>query len=557
MNRCRGRGSTGRLIWAVALAVCLLIPSSAAAALEHPFIEDFGSANEPSFTEAQGMAVDQATGDLLVIDAGNREPGEGTLSRYHEDGTPSDFSALGSNVIQGLSFRFPEAGQVAVDNSEGPTDGNIYVVSQQDPGVVRVFDKDGNSLGQLTEFNAGPAAEGPATPLGGFTCGVTVDPDGNVYVSEFNSGGAIHKYEPAANPPVNSDSSANFAFAEACTLAAGAGPTDGFIFPAHLNTEGEAVAKLNSSTGAQQYVAHPGPTTTVTVDPATGTLYAASGSEVKEYDASGGTEAIPGTPIAPGGEAVEGIAVDETTGNVYVSRKGSPQIEVWGPAVQLPEAITEPASVIDGVITLRGTVNAAEGPPATCVFEYVEVGAEEFEGASTVPVAPPGPFTGNIPVAVSAEVSGLAEAIYRYRLACSNEGGSNDGGTLFFNTSEKALGLPDGRAYEMVSPPVKAGEVIPPEPVGQLGGSCSDCLPGQTRRCCRCRAAPRGTRCSTWAIPSQAGWRPARTSTSPRAALRGGGRRASARRRRRGSSWPSQTTSHAGCSPRAARRSPH
>ncbi len=480
--RCRGRVSTGpagQLICAlaVALGMGLLVPGLAAAALEHPFLEDFGSAAQPTFTEAQGLAVDQASGDLLVIDAGEREPGEGTLSRFHADGTPSDFSALGDNVIEGLSFRFPETGQVAVDNSGGATDGNIYVASQVEEGVVKIFDEDGSSLGQLTGYEAGPAAEGAATPFGSFICGVAVDPAGNVYVSEFSGGGAIHKYEPAANPPVNGDNVANFAYAEACTVAAGAGPSDGVIFPAHLNTEGEAVAKLNSTTGAQQYVAHPGPTTTVSVDPGTGTLFAAAGNEVKEYDASGPTESIAGVPIAPGGEEVAGVAVDQDTGRIYVSRKGNPNIEVWGKAVELPIAITESASVIDDTVTLRGVVNANAGPSTTCVFEYVEVSANGFDEATAVPVTPPGPFIGITPVAVSAEVSGLVETAYRYRLVCTNEDGSKAGKTLFFTISEQ-VGLPDGRAYEMVSPPEKVGEVIPPEPVGVIGGSCSDCLPG-------------------------------------------------------------------------------
>jgi hypothetical protein len=478
---------------ALGLFLCLglLIPSTAAA-LEHPFLGTFGGANEPSFTDAQGMAVDPDTGDLLVIDAGNREPEEGTLSRWNPDGTPSDFSALGTNVIEDLSFRFPEGGQVAVDNSGGPTDGNIYVTNRVSPAEVRIFDKDGNSLGQLTEFKQGPAAEGPSTPFGGFICGVAVDPDGNVYLSEFSGGGLIHKYEPTGNAPINGDNVANFTFADPCTVAAGTGSSDGFIFPVHLNSEGESVAKLDSTTGAQKYVVDPGPITTVTVDPVSGFLFAASGSEVKEYDVSGETEAIPGLPIAPGGERVAGIAVDGDSGRIYVSREGNSNIEVWGAAVQLPIAITESASVIEGTVTMHGVVNANEGAPATCVFQYVEVSAEGFNGATSVPCSPAGPFTGNTPVAVSAEVSGLAEAFYRFRLLASNEDGSKAGEALTFDTFEKVPGLPDGRAYEMVSPPQKAGEVIPPEPTTQLGGSCGDCLPGENLPTMPMQSTPEG-----------------------------------------------------------------
>jgi hypothetical protein len=464
--RRRWRNLRGRLICAlgVVVSVGLLLPSLAYA-LEHPFLGNLGEANEPSFEEAQGMAVDQVTGDLLVIDRMTE-----TLSRWHSNGAPSGFLGQGGdNVITGFDFgNFTNAGevQVAVDNSGGSTDGNIYV-PEAGGGVVDVFDKDGSPLGQLSESSEGPFEE---------PCGVAVDPSGNIYVSDFS--GKIHKYEPAASSPVNGDNTANLSFSSNCTLAAGASATDGFIFPVHFE---EGIAKLESSTpGAERYLVDPGPTTTATVNPATGVLYTASGSEVREFDASGEAEAVPGLPIGAGGEKVEGIAVDAETGNIYIARGGNPHIEVWGPAAQLPIAITESASVVGGTVTLHGTVNANEGPEATCKFQYAEVKAfkeKGFKEAQTAPCIPEGPFNGSASKSVSAQLTGLPEAAFRYRLLASNKDGSKAGKALVFSTFEE-IGLPDGRTYEMVSPPQKAGEVIPPEPVGSLGGSCVDCLPG-------------------------------------------------------------------------------
>lgn len=482
MTRHWARRSAARVICALVLAVGvgLSIPA-AAAALEHPFIENFGSADEPSFEEAQAIGVDQETGDLFVIDRK-----AGTLSRWNADGTADNFSALGGNVISGLNFgKFTDAGevQVVVDRSGGPTDGNIYV---PEPGAkkVSIFNQEGTALGQLTQFTDG-SLKNFVEP-----CGVAVDEDGNLYVSDFS--GKIHKYDPAANPPVNADNVANFPFSQNCTIAAGAGPTDGFIFPVKFNGK---VSKLDSTTGAEKYVVDPGPTTTVAVDPVTGTLYAAAGSEVREYHVTGETKAEAGLPIAPGGEKVAGIAVDGVNERIYVSRKANPNIEVWGAAVQLPIATTESASVIDGTVTMRGAVNANEGLPASCVFQYVEVKAFKangFKGASSVPCGPAGPFTGTTNNAVSAEVSGLGEAAYRYRLLASNADGSKAGAALVFDTFEKVPGLPDGRAYEMISPPKKAGEVIPPEPETQLGGSCVDCLPGENVSSMPMQSTPEG-----------------------------------------------------------------
>ena len=465
--------SSLRLLLATALLLgaSALIPAAASAALEHPFLGSLGEANEPTFTEAQGLAVDQSTGDLLVIDAGHREPGEGTINRFKPNGEPDPFSALATNVIdgaggadktpqEGLQFKFPESVQVAVDNSGTATDGDIYV-TQIGAGVVDIFARDGSFLGQITA-----SGEGPLSSPGG----VAVDPAGNVYVSDETGTSHIHKF---ANPPING-ASTDFPFSEPRALAAGAGPTDGSIFSTHLRG---SVAKL-ASNGVEAYKVDPGPTTTVTVNPASGHIYVASGSEVREYDASGPTEATPLTPIAPGGENVTGVAVDAASGNVYLARKGNPRIEVWGPAAFLPKASTEAATVSGTTVTLHGTLSVDGGPPATCAFEYVETHAKGFKGATTVPCSPAGPFSGAGTESVSAEIGPLPEAGYRFRLVASNANGAKTGETLFFTTFEVLPGLPDGRAYEMVSPPQKGGEVVPPEPGLLLGGSCGDCRPG-------------------------------------------------------------------------------
>jgi hypothetical protein len=63
-----GRGIRVGLLAALAL---LLVPAFAsAAAPEHEFLETFGSATQPTFTDPGGMAVELATGDVYVIDNG-------------------------------------------------------------------------------------------------------------------------------------------------------------------------------------------------------------------------------------------------------------------------------------------------------------------------------------------------------------------------------------------------------------------------------------------------------------------------------------------------------
>jgi hypothetical protein len=432
-------GLTTGLLFALLLLACLA-PASALAALSHPSLGAFGSANQPSFGNAEGLAVDQSSGDLLVIDAQ-----AGTVSRYNPDGTPADFSALGTNAIDGkggadetpqagLSFSGAKEVQVAVDNSGGATDGDIYL-TQSGALLIDIFGEDGSYLGQLTAAGLTPFGE---------ACGVGVDSAGAVYVGDYN--GVVHKFVPSANPPVNSDSTANFTRGEACTLVAGAGSSAGYVFSNSYNA-GELI-KIDSSSGEEKYPVSSG-NTTVSVDPASGHVFAATGGSVNEYDASGPTEATLLSSISPGGE-VSGVAVAGTSGNVYVARNngfiGSSRVEVFGPAVPFPIATTEAATEVDkDSALLHGTVSADNGPEASCEFQYITEAAlkanekeshEAFQGATGVPCSPPGPFTGSSSEAVSVEAAGLSAGTeYRFRVLASNENGTTKGQPLGFRTA--------------------------------------------------------------------------------------------------------------------------
>jgi hypothetical protein len=403
----------------------LLMPSASSALVTHSFLETFGSANQPTVAKPEDLALDQSNGDLLVFDAGTE--GGPTISRFRSDGTPRNFSALDTNVIDGsetpqgaLSPSSLGGGtvQIAVDNSAGATSGNIYV-TQANEHLVDVFDNDGSYLGQLTESSGGPL---------GRICGVAVDSAGTVYVGDFDAG--IHKYEPAANPPVDADNGANFPFPRACKLAVGAGPTASVIFATSLEL---SISKLDGESGEEEYVVSPGSNKRVAVNPADGHVYTAPdpGSVVQEYDASGASAAtLLSTISSENQNPVVGVAIDKTTGRVYIARAGHPKIEVWGPAALLPDATTEPATAVGADrATQHGTISAAGGPEAGCEFQYTtEESFEEdgFAGATSVPCSPAGPFTGSAANPVSAEVGGLQPGTaYFFRAVGTNEDGSN------------------------------------------------------------------------------------------------------------------------------------
>jgi hypothetical protein len=530
------------------------------------------------------------------------------VRRFNPDGTPDDFSGLAGNALDGLSLSGnPREVQIAIDSACAehepplteltsptcaefdPADGDIYV-PQSTRELVDVFGANGSLLGQLSESSGGV--------FGGPTCGVGVDPVGAVYVSDAS--GKVHKFVPSVNPPVKADNTASFtSVGEPCTLAAGTGASSGSIF---VDRAAGELFKLNSSTGVKTEV---GPiatgVTTVTVDPITGHLFAAKGSEVVEYDVSGSSASVVSSFDVD--HEVQGIAARE--GTVYVARRGSSQVEVWGEIVP-PKIVTEAASPVGTAsATLRGTVNPEglplkSNPSEGCFFAWGETKSYGNLAPCEAPDAAE-VGEGESPVAVHAEISGLkAGTAYRFRLLAANvfglfesdedeelttlgprirgeavsqiattaaaiEGevdpageatsfavqyvdaadfqksgynkaisqpvpaeaiGSGSGfvpvaqqlagleaGTAyhfrivatnptatsqgpdetFATFAQPPAGLPDGRAYEMVSPPQKAGEVFPPEPAQLLGSSCpGECMPGVNQPSAPMQSAPDG-----------------------------------------------------------------
>jgi hypothetical protein len=110
--RVQGKASSLRLVGALtfSLLALLLVPAFASAALEHAPRGIFGSAAQPTFVDPAGMAVDQSTGDVLVID--NEA---GTLSRFQEDGTASNFTAPAAQAAPQLKVEVegPGSGEVS------------------------------------------------------------------------------------------------------------------------------------------------------------------------------------------------------------------------------------------------------------------------------------------------------------------------------------------------------------------------------------------------------------------------------------------------------------
>jgi len=179
-----GRGApAGRLTACLAVAllaslVALLLGAGTALAgtvsNERPilFKFDVGTAGILSFPGA--IAVDEASGDLYVVDRGSNS----TIDKFEADGTPANFSSTGSHSL-GEHF-----GHIAVDNSGGATQGRIYVASGT---AVEAFNPAGEYLWTLEP------------PFGKATA-AAVDSAGHLWVSDAGSHEAI-EFANTGSPP--------------------------------------------------------------------------------------------------------------------------------------------------------------------------------------------------------------------------------------------------------------------------------------------------------------------------------------------------------------------
>jgi hypothetical protein len=298
---------------------------------EHPLVKaNFATAAEP-----EAMTVDQATGDVYVV-----QQSEGKVTRFDSTGAQSEFSATGSNSISGFSF-LPLASDLAIDDSQaGPLKGDIYVAS----GSVTIWSQTGAKLGQLN---------GSGTSKGSFeyACGVAVDPTGVVYVSD--TAGYVWKYTPnsTSGELTDADYTVTGIQTPGFTPCSSAADGDG-----HLYVSGypDGPLKRFSTNGfAGGTPPGVGGTTVSTVaraletDQQTHEAYVSEGNQIDIFDEAGDQIAtIDGSGVFSG---ARGVAVRSATGHVYVSSKSSGMISEFGSQPAPFNPIDNPA-LVNGVL---------------------------------------------------------------------------------------------------------------------------------------------------------------------------------------------------------------
>ena len=156
-------------VFATILGALAFASAPALAAGGHVFKESFKGTPGHELSDPTGVAVNNATGNVYVVDKGN--------NRVEE------FDPTGKTVIAefGTSGELSEPEAIAIDNSgetaaEDPSVGDVYVT---DHNVVNKFSSTGKYEGQIT------AGEGGA-PLEEMD-GVAVDPKGQLWVYQKNA----------------------------------------------------------------------------------------------------------------------------------------------------------------------------------------------------------------------------------------------------------------------------------------------------------------------------------------------------------------------------------
>jgi hypothetical protein len=432
----------------------------------HVFSTSFASAGEGAgeLSSPDGVAVNSTTHDIYVADTGNDR-----IDEFEADGNfvrawgwgvaegvvkKEEFQTCTLTCFKGLEgskpgeFTSPEF--VAVDNSGGPSNGDVYVGDRGD-GIVSKF----SAEGKLEEsWGTKGQLDGSTTTIRSFgyaISGVAVDGSGTLMVLGRLEGevGSILLEGLLFRFTQGGVFSEELNLVERDVVESGlAVDSEDNFFKVNHNHSTEEFTSSGSDLGQ---VTASEAATGLAVDSATGDLYVDVGGDVEAYAFSaagivsvqGGTQCRfvqnAGCPASymfgsskPSGGSLSGasgIAVDSSSGgsssdDVYVADTSDGRVDVFTPEI-VPDVTTEaPSGLSETTAMLHGTVNPDETEVTACKFEY---GTERGVYPNTVACSQTLPLTGDSPVAVSAPpLSGLTtKTTYYYRLIATNANGTN------------------------------------------------------------------------------------------------------------------------------------
>lgn len=396
------RRTTIALATTVALIAFLLLAASAGARsiqlytyTGHSF--DGHGSTAGTFADARDIDINQANGSVYVVDPGRFR---GSFTQFDPLGVPMAFSGAGG--ASSISVNTNEALRIAVDNSNTPSHGNIYI---------------DNGRNAIVGFNSEGTALGSPFPLSGFqnSCGMAVDTHGNLWVSEERDDQVV-EFTSLGSP-----TGRVLKTAEPCQLAIDS--HDNF-YVTGTNREGRpAEVRKYDSEGHFLFTLTHSPND-VAIDPATDDVFVSRGDHVDVYDSEGDPLSQFGFPDpAHSFEGLsfpsqQGVAINGSTHQVYVY-SGNGKVYIFAPEspITVPTVTTEVPELTPSHATLKGSVDIDGGGNTTdCHFEW---GVNDTYGNS-IPCTPAAITTPGVHE-VTAELPGLTQGQeYHYRLSAKN-----------------------------------------------------------------------------------------------------------------------------------------
>lgn len=429
-------------------------PALSWAAAEPVLLSTFGDYSKPS-----GVAVDESTGNVFVADSA-----AGTIVISGPEGdAPAGVAA--PYTIEGFNFCHEPSG-VAIDNtSTSGSQGALYVADVCKNAVEKFELNPASEQYELSE-------ELSASPGFGEPLGVWVDGQGNVFVADYGSSSVV-EFDASGAEVDRIDTSSLFHPSSVATDAAGDLFVQGYgLGSAVYKWEADGTGHIGATTTPAEIVSSGA--TGVAVDSSANLLYVAMGSRVEKYEA---------TSVAEEGEfgsadlgASERLAVNEGDGHVFVADAEKGSVAVFGPPPPpAPPMITSEAvsSITDTEANLEATIRP-ERATTSFHFEY-GLGDCADGDCERVPAQDVHIGSSDSSVMVKIPVANLQPAtLYHFRVVAINEVGRTDGADQAFSTFPTPLRrLPDGRAYELVSPPDTGAA---PPTAGALGEGGFDCF---------------------------------------------------------------------------------
>jgi hypothetical protein len=494
--------SSGRL-WLTDFAHHAVDRFSAAGAYE---VQNLGAGSWEQSSFVRSLAFSASAGEVFAADSNHDDV-------WGLDAATAAYSNKDLRPLGGSECCFL---QVAADNSAGPTGGDLYVSTGS--AVVRIKASDGSP----DKFTEGPGA-GTNELTAPFTSAtaLAVAPDGDFYVG---GGATVYQFEPSGKPTgIEITEAAGTPLNGIQALAVD--PTSGDLIVASENR----VFEFGQTAGFEREIEKPGGEfhglSGLAVGPA-GTLYVSeAGSGVEQVDVFGPVITVPdvatgaaqvhsttsakvegavnpaehtvtecffeyGTTTAYGqsapceapdaaevGAGTSAVPVHAdltglTPGTVYHYRLVASSAQGTNHESgdrELFTGATVDATSVSAVTATTARLETEINPHGTATSYFFQYGITTAYGSETpMPPAPLG--AGEADVFREAQIAGLQPSTtYHFRVVAQNALGKSPGPDRTFTTQGAASALlPDGRAWELVSPPDKHG--VPLESLSQNGG---------------------------------------------------------------------------------------